>query len=216
MRSVKVLEMLNNGKIDELKSKLQNEIYADSLKGKPNAKKRYTAMKKYFSYTNHSRECCQKPCKIKFEGKDYISFTNSWSLVLTTEDTGEIELFDNKDNKYPDVTQLLRFDGVKRKVNFREIFAEARSRGYKLTKTEIGPGFQYMIKYDGTYYKIGLLEASYNMIDDGEAAMVYHPDGKRRPLTIQTSVGICMIMPVFIKDVDEEDLDLDKVIEVEL
>ena len=55
MRSVKVLEMLNEGKIDELKNKLQDEIYTDSLKGKPTAKKRYAAMKKYFSYTNNAR-----------------------------------------------------------------------------------------------------------------------------------------------------------------
>lgn len=35
MRSVKVLEMLNEGKINELKNKLQDEIYTYSLKGKP-------------------------------------------------------------------------------------------------------------------------------------------------------------------------------------
>lgn len=67
MRSVKVLEMLNEGTIDELKNKLQDEIYTDSLKGKSTAKKHYTAMKKYFSYTNNARECCQKPCEIVFD-----------------------------------------------------------------------------------------------------------------------------------------------------
>ena len=67
MRSVKVLEMINEGKIDELKNKLQDEIYTDSLKGKSTAKKHYTAMKKYFSYTSSDRECCQKPCKIVFD-----------------------------------------------------------------------------------------------------------------------------------------------------
>lgn len=216
MRSVKVLEMLNEGKIDELKTKLQDEIYADSLKSKPNAKKRYAAMKKYFSYTNNARECCQKPCEIEFEGKPYISFTNSWSLVLTTEDIGEIELFDKENLNYPDVTRLLSFEGIKRKVDFNKIFAEAKSRGYKLTKKEVGPGFEYLMLYDGTYYKIGLLEATYGIIDDGKEAMVYHPDGKRKPLTIQTSIGICMIMPVFIKDEDEDDIEPERIIEVEL
>lgn len=216
MRSVKVLEMLNEGKIDELKIKLQDEIYTDSLKGKPTAKKRYTAMKKYFSYTNNARECLQKPCEVEFEDKSYISFTNSWSLALTTEDTGEIELFDKENLKYPDVTRLISFEGIKRKVDFSKIFAEARSRGYKLTKKEVGQGFEYLMLYDGTYYKIGLLEATYGIIDDGKEAMVYHPDGKRKPITIQTSIGICMIMPVFIKDEDEDDIEPERIIEVEL
>lgn len=38
---------------------------------------------------------------------------------------------------------------------------------------------------------------------NGEPAMVYHPDSKRQPLTIQTSVGICVIMPVYIEDDNE-------------
>lgn len=214
MRSVKVLEMLNEGKIDELKTELQDEIYADSLKNKPNAKKRYTAMKKYFSYASSSRECLQKPCKIEFEDKQYTSFTNSWSLALTTEDAGEIELFDTEAGNYPDVTRLLNFTGIKRKVDFGKIFAEAKSRGYRLNKKEVGPGFKYLMLYDGTYYKIGLLEATYGIIDDGEKSMVYHPDGKRQPLTIQTGVGICIVMPVFIKDEDE--IDIYEIVEVEL
>ena len=33
MKNTKVLEMLNNGQIEELKALLQDEIFADSLKG---------------------------------------------------------------------------------------------------------------------------------------------------------------------------------------
>lgn len=46
MRSIKALEMLKKGQLEELKSALQDDIYQDSLKKKPNAKKRYAAMKK--------------------------------------------------------------------------------------------------------------------------------------------------------------------------
>lgn len=69
MRNVKVLEMLNDGKVEDLKKMLQDEIHQESLKGKPNAKKRYTAMKKYFSYYGSGREAMQKPCVIEFEGE---------------------------------------------------------------------------------------------------------------------------------------------------
>lgn len=200
MRSIKALELIRNGKVEELKSLLEDEVYQDTLKTKPDAKKRYMAMKKYFNYTSSARECLCKPCVIEFEDKKYTSFTNSWSLVLTTEPTGEIELFNEEHGKYPDVTRLLRFDGLKKKFDFHAVIAEAKSKGYKCTKTEVGPGFKFLMLYDGTYYKIGLIDISYSIIDDGEMCMTYHPDGEKMPLTIQTKYGYCMVMPVFMHD----------------
>lgn len=200
MRSIKALELINKGKVEELKSLLQDEVYQDSLKKKPDGKKRYTAMKNYFKYTDSARECLRKPCVIEFEDKTYTSFTNSWSLVLTNEPTGEIVLFNEENGKYPDVGRLLRFDGIKKKMDLRSVVAEAKSKGYKLNKTEVGPGFKYLLLYDGTYYKIGLIDISYGIIDDGEIALTYHPDGEKMPMTIQTKYGFCMIMPVYMHD----------------
>lgn len=205
MHARKVLEMLDSNRIDELRQMLQDELYEEALKSKPGAKKRYSAMKKYFNYHTSSRECLQKPCKVEFEGKDYISFTNSWSLVLTTEDCGEIEMFDEENGKYPDVTRLIRFDGIKKKLDFAKVIAEAKSKGYRLNKKEVESTFKYLMVYDGTYYKIGLLDASFGIIDDGEIAMTYHPDGERMPLTIQTGLGVCMIMPVKYDGIDPEE-----------
>lgn len=45
MQNSKILEMLDKGQTEELKSLLQDEIYANSLKSNPSAKKRYAAMK---------------------------------------------------------------------------------------------------------------------------------------------------------------------------
>lgn len=200
MRSLKVLEMINDGRIEELKAMLRDDIYQESLKNKPGEKKRYMAMKKYFTYVNQTRECLQKPCEVEFEGKKYTSFTNSWSLVLTTETCGDIEMFDETKGNYPDVGRLIRFDGIKKKLDFAKVIAEAKSKGYKLTKSEVNYAFKYLMLYDGTYYKLGLLDASFKIIDDGKEAMTYHPDGVRMPLTIQTSIGMCMIMPVKFND----------------
>lgn len=47
MKNTKILEMINNGEIEELKQILSSEIYADSLKGNRTTKKRYAAMKRY-------------------------------------------------------------------------------------------------------------------------------------------------------------------------
>ena len=85
MNSTKALEMLNNGRIDELKELLRDEIYQDALKKKPGAKQRYAAMKKYFGYVRTGRTCCEKPAMIVFDGKTVTSFCNAYSLVLTSE-----------------------------------------------------------------------------------------------------------------------------------
>lgn len=205
MNSRQVLDMLDSNRIEELRKKLQDDIYEKSLKTKAGAKQRYTAMKKYFKYHTSARECLQKPCKIKFEGEDYISFTNSWSLVLTKEDCGEIELFNEENGKYPDVGRLIRFDGIKKKMDFNDVIAQAKALGYRLNKAEVDSRFKFLMLYDGTYYKIGLIDASWSIIDDGEIALTYHPDGERMPMTIQTSLGMVMIMPVKFEGEPDED-----------
>lgn len=205
MHARKVLEMLDSNRIEELRKALEEELYEEALKSKPGAKKRYAAMRKYFNYHTSVRECLQKPCRIEFQGKDYTSFTNSWSLVLTTEDTGEIELFNEENGKYPDVGRLIRFDGIKKKIDFAKVIAEAKSKGYRLNKKEVESTFKYLMLYDGTYYKIGLIDASFGIIDDGNIAITHHPDGDRMPLTITTGLGICMIMPVKYDGIDPEE-----------
>lgn len=205
MRNVKVLELLNDGKIDTLKEMLQDEIYQESLKGKSNAKKRYTAMKKYFSYYNGGREALQKPCVIEFEGEKYTSFTNGYSLVLTKENIGEIELFDESTGNYPDVTRLISFDGEKDQIDFGEAIARAKSQGYKLKKSEVGYGYKYLLHYHGAYFKIGLIDSTFGIIDDSKAATVYHKEGSRNKLMVVNELGVCVIMPVFIDGDPEEE-----------
>lgn len=200
MRNVKVLEMINAGRIEELKILLQDEIYAESLKATPGTKKRYTAMKRYFTYVNQSRECLQKPCTVEFEGKKYTSFTNSWSLVLTTENPGEIELFNEENGRYPDVTRLIKFGGLKKKIDFNKIIAEAKSKGYRLNKSEVNHNFKYLMYYDETYYKIGLIDITYSIINNGEVTITHHPGGPRSPLTIENELGVAIVMPVKFED----------------
>jgi len=194
MKNTKMLEMLESGKIEELKKALQDEIYAESLKSKPGAKQRYMAMKKYFSYVNSSRECLQKPCVVEFEGKEVTSFTNSWSLVLTSEDTGEIELFDKEKGNYPDVTRLLVFKGNKTKLDFNKVIAEAKSKGYKYTKNAIHSN-EYLMRYKGAYFRMALVDITYGILDEGEEINVWF-SGNYRPLTIQNDLGIGIILPI--------------------
>lgn len=210
MRSAKVLEMLNSGKIEELKAELQDEIYTESLKGKADAKKRYSAMKKYFTYGGSARESLQKPCVVEFEGTRYTSFCNSYSLALTTESTGELELF-NEPDRYPDVARLIRLHGDVKKVNFSKVLAEAKSKGYKLKKSEFF-GNKYLMHLNGVYFRMVLVDSTYSIIDDGKEATVYHSENSVGPMTVRTSLGIAVIMPVRYEGDPEENGDI--VIEV--
>lgn len=196
MQSSKVLEMLNQNRIEELKSVLEDELFTDSLKHKPNAKKRYAAMKKYLSYIIGAREILQKPCPVEVDGKNYISFCNSYSLALTTEDCGCLALCDEP-NRYPPVGKLVRFDGHEDKIDFNKVIAEAKSKGYKLKKNEIMSN-NYLMHYDGAYFRIALVDSTFGIINDGGVATVYHESGPRRALTITNNIGVCVIMPVFI------------------
>ena len=218
MQNTKVLEMINNGQIEELKALLQDEIFTDSLKGNGNAKKRYSAMKKYFTYTKgNGNKALEKPCVIDFEGQKHTSFVNGYSIALTTETAGQMEHFEDASN-YFNVAKMVTYDGTKREIDFTRVLAEAKSKGYKLKKSEVenGGDFQYIMHYDGAFFKIGLLDATYGIIDNGEKAEVYHQDGKKTsPIIIKNDIGIAVVLPV---NYNAEDFQNDGkvVIEVEV
>lgn len=54
MKADKILTMIEEGKIEDLKKMLRDEIYTNSLKasGRIGSTQRYTAMKRYFKYSD--------------------------------------------------------------------------------------------------------------------------------------------------------------------
>lgn len=193
MKSSKVLEMLQQNRIEDLKQELQDEIFTESLKGKPNAKKRYAAMKRYLKTISEARPILTKPCEVEFEGEKYNSFTNSYSLALTTETCGELEMCEEPE-RYPDVARLLPSGGEEGKINFDKVLAEAKSKGYKYTKTSIHNN-GYLMHYNGAYFRMGLVDITYGILDDGQETTVYF-HGKHRPLVIKNNIGIGLILPI--------------------
>ena len=193
MKNSKILEMLKQNRIEELIAELQDEIFTESLKAKPNAKKRYAAMKRYLKTISDSRPILTKPCPIEFEGISYNSFTNGFSLVLTTEDCGEIELCSEPD-RYPDVRRLIPSGGKEGKINFNTVLADAKSKGYKYTKNAIYSN-DYLMHYKGAYFRIALIDIAYGILDDGQEISVWL-NGEHRPLTIKNNIGMSIIMPV--------------------
>lgn len=193
MKNTKVLEMLNNGRIKELKEALKDEVYTDSLKANPSQKKRYAAMKRYLKTISDSRTILTKPCEVEFEGEKYNSFTNAYSLVLTKESCGELEMC-NEPERYPDVTRLIIRGGDIGTINFNKVLAEAKSKGYKYTKNAIFNN-NYLMRYNDSYFRIALVDITYGVIDEGKEIEVYF-NGKNRPMVIQNDLGIGMILPI--------------------
>lgn len=193
MQNSKILEMLDKGQTEELKGLLQDEIYANSLKSNPSAKKRYAAMKRYLKTISDSRPILTKPCEVEFEGEKYNSFTNAYSLVLTKESCGELEMC-NEPESYPDVTRLIIRGGDIGTINFNKVLAEAKSKGYKYTKNAIFNN-NYLMRYNDSYFRIALVDITYGVIDEGKEINVYF-NGKNRPMVIQNDLGIGMILPI--------------------
>jgi hypothetical protein len=206
MKASKVLDMLNKGMYDELELYLRDEIFTESLKGDHSVKKRYAAMKKYFSYVSSSRPSTMKPYQVEYGFLEYTSFCNSYSLVLTVEQPGALELFDSiHDGTYPDVTRLINCDGIGHTIDFNKVLAEAKSKGYKLTKSAVHDN-KYLLHYDGAYFRIGLLDITYSIINDGKDSTVYHKEGNSgSPITIVNELGYAVIMPVRLEYGPEED-----------
>lgn len=200
-KTQKILEMLNNGQIEELKFLLRDEIYKNELTRVPGAKQRYAAMKRYFKYfrspTGQTKEICQKPCIVEFKGEEYTSFTNGFSLVLTKESSGEIELFEDPKN-YLNIEKLISFDGTDRRINLTRVIAEAKGKGYKLKRSETTKSSDtYCLHYDDAYYAISLLDISYSIINDGDVSEVWHKvDNGLKPIVVKNNIGVCLVLPI--------------------
>lgn len=125
MKSEKILEMLNNNEIELLKSILMEEIYNKNLGS--GRKERYVAMKKYYRFSTGDRKSLLMPCKI---GNEY-AFIDGYTAVLTSEDCGEIALYnEGTDGEFFDVNSLFRRSentfGEQMKINFTHVLAEAK------------------------------------------------------------------------------------------
>lgn len=180
-----------------------------TLKGNRDAKKRYSAMKRYFKYSDNTNKALNLPCKdIEVFGNTYNSFIDGYTLVLTTESIGEMESYDNTSGSYFKVASMLNLSDAKSVDTFdiNTILAYAKSKGYKYKKSEIGNGleFQYCFKYKEGYFKVGLLDKAFSIIDDGKESEVYY-NGAKGLLFIKTSIGIAGILPFKpMKNVEEK------------
>ena len=202
MKNEKILEMLNNGEIEELKKVISEEIYNSSLDKNGNAKSRYKAMKDFYKFPSDKTDTrFLKPCKKSIRGQLYNCFLSSDVLVCTKESTGNIELYNEKEEARErfNVEKLINASDFEiiEDIDFNDILSEAKSKGFKPVKQEIQYGncAKYYLRFRDAYYKIGLLNKGYSIIDGGKHQEVFYND-KVSPLYIYNSLGIVMLLPV--------------------
>ena len=127
---------------------------------------------------------------------------NDCCFVLTKEEI--IGMEDYKDiepyKDFPNINAILNEmpkHGIK--VDINKVIDVAKHAGYKYSKREIESNFKYLWKYEDAYFKIGLLDKAFQVINDGEKADVYYKEFNA-PLFIKTSIGIAVICPMYYKE----------------
>lgn len=200
MNNIKILKMLENGQIENLKAVIKQEIYTDSLKRKSGARERYKAMLRFVKYNaDNIRAKIRLPKEI--DGKLY--FTNGNCLVETSEEVGDIE---TSSEEFLDVEPI--FNDVENKnkysyhskLNVQDIVARAKSEGYKFTAKALNDlnmvDKPVICKIHNSYYNLALLEYAYSIIADGETAIAIYSDNWRYGIFFETSVGRAYVLPI--------------------
>lgn len=204
MNNTKILEMLENGQIEDLKTAIKQEIYTDSLKGKSGAKERYKAMLRFVKYNRYheftNKEGLTKPKKIN----EKYYFTNGHCIVETIDNIGEIQAFSEEtDGKFVDIESVIKEAGMQESilVDIKAVLSRAKAEGYKFTSRLLsGTGFnnlngKFLIKFNDTYINVALLDYAYSVIDDGKPAEVEYIS-QYGGIWITTSVGRAIVLPI--------------------
>lgn len=222
MKTEKILTMIEDGRIEDLKKMLRDEIYTNSLKvsGRIGSSQRYAAMKRYFKYSDPNKDKrIAYPCK-DIEVNNFIvngkfnCFADECSIVLTTEDIGELEDFESVTGgqDYYNIGNFIgNYNNDPQEIDINEVLAKAKSMGYKFCKKEIEYGCKdkpkYLWKLGDIYGKIGILDQAFGIINDGESAKVwaYNP---KAPILIGTSIGFVLVLPIVLKEKEKHNFQI--------
>lgn len=203
MNNKYILQMLEEGKIEELKKVVQDEIYQKELNSIPGAKQRYAAMKRYFKFADNKNDFTCKPKQVG----ELACFVNGYTAVRTKESLNDIPQYDDSDKPYIDLNKIMNVESVRgytEEININSVLAEAKASGYKFKKNEVvqSDDFTTVFYYNNAYFKVGLLDQAFSIINDGEEAIVYSTGKATSPIKIVTSIGECILLPVRPKNND--------------
>lgn len=216
MKNTKVLEMLNAGKIEELKAALAEEVRIDHIKGVLTrtelqaTKARWAGMKRVVKYGDLRREGYGSPCQIDNTMIFFTPYAFSWIPEAGVNTLPEgLSLFD-AEPKYLDMLKRV-FNNFAphvqapqfwREIDFDAIFTDAKIEGYKFTPSQIYPYTQdarkpmYFVHMGNKYFNLHLIDLVYKAIQGTGSATVSISDFERSAgLYIATGYGYSYIAP---------------------
>lgn len=202
LKSEKILEYLEKGQFEELKSILKREVYETSLG--VDVKKRRSAMKKYFLGQCDHRPQANYPAEnILVNGKKWTCFCDTYCLAITKETLpAEMETFaDHRDNEeYFNIEKIIDMDkpySIEEYVDLNAAFAEIKACGYRYIKKNLdfkSEGASFAFEYKGELYNAALIDKVFSIINDGSQAKLSYTAPKKG-VTIETSVGLGLVLP---------------------
>lgn len=154
-------------------------------------------MKRYFKFADDNNDFTCKPKQVE----EFACFCDGFTAVRTKESLADLSQYDDSDRPYIDLGKIMNVESIAdytEEINLNEVLAEAKSKGYKFKKNEVvqGDNFTTVCFYNGAYFKIGLLDQAFSIINDGEKARVYSTGKATEPIKIITSIGECILLPV--------------------
>jgi hypothetical protein len=189
-----ILEMIEENRIEELKVFLNEEIKQQEIKLIPGVSARYKAMKEFYKYVYDDKPFFNAVSKVKIGGEKYNLIFDPYSIVFTKESVGTIPTYEKKN--IPDVMTFLSVDTSESTVmdiDMEEILYKGKKQGYKRLEREMkyGKGGRYYLSGENNFYKFGLIDKAFSIINDGTSAKVFEIP---KVIYIKTTLGMAIVL----------------------
>lgn len=202
LKAESILEYLEKGQLEELKTILKKEVYETSLS--VDVKKRRSGMKKFFLGQRNYHPQVNYPAEnIVIHGEKWTSFCDMRCIAITKEPLPpEMETFaDHCDNdQYFNIEKFMNMAkpySTEEYIDLNAAFAEIKSCGYRYIKKNLGftsEGTSFAFEYKGEFYNAALIDRVFSIINDGNLAKLSYAAPKKG-ITIETSVGLGLVLP---------------------
>ena len=97
-------------------------------------------------------------------------------------------------NEYFNAQSMIDISFDYEEVDLNKVLSIAKYKGYKYKRSELDSyDFTYAWHYRDAYFKVGILDQAYSIINDGKKAKVYYTSGVSI-LFIETSVGLAAVL----------------------
>lgn len=165
------------------------------------SKSRYDAINRYIKNNSSETVKSKRPCRVKFNNKEYYFITNDHTFIITNEGIGMFSDDDLNLDAFQICQNTYQFE-AKERLDVNGIINKAKKEGYKyntVTSSEcryvlLIPKNKFNPEEGYTFYNIQELDNAYSIINDKKTAKVCYLHSKNNnALLIKTDIGMLII-----------------------